>query len=222
MGMFDSLFGGAEDPSKDAMKYLNKVPGTVTPYFDPFIQAGQRQLPGLENQYNQLMNDPGARMNQIGAGYQKSPGYDFALQQALQASANGQAAGGMAGSPQHEQQNMTLATNLANQDYNQYLTNALGLYGQGMKGSQSLYDTGFGASNTLADMLANNLASQANLSYSGAANKNTANSGFWGGLMGLGGSLGSSYMLSSALGGGGAAAGGSDAAIEAMLAAGLL
>ena len=34
----------------------------------------------------------------------------------------------MAGSPQHEQENMQLATNLGNQEYNGWLTKALGLY----------------------------------------------------------------------------------------------
>ncbi len=196
MGIFDSLFGGAQDPSKGAMKYLNKIPGMAQNAYNPYIQAGQNQLPGLEDQYSQLMNDPGARMNQIGSGYQESPGYQFAVQQALQGSGNAAAAGGMAGSPQHEQQNMTLANNLANQDYNQYMQNALGLYGEGLQGSQGLYNTGYNASNQLADMLANTYGSQANLSYAGAANKNAANSGFWGGLMGLGGQLGSAAMFS--------------------------
>lgn len=199
MGMFDSLFGGASDPSKGAMKYLNQIPGMAQNAYNPYIQAGQAQLPGLQDQYSQLMNDPGARMNQIGSGYQQSPGYQFAVQQALQSSGNAAAAGGMAGSPQHEQQNMTLANNLANQDYNQYLTNALGLYGQGLQGSQGLYNMGYKASDSLADMLANTYGSQANLKYAGGANQNAANSGFWGGLMGLGGQLGSAAILAGLL-----------------------
>jgi hypothetical protein len=177
---FNVTKGFGSDPSKDAMKYFDKIPGTVKPYYDPYIEAGQRQLPGLEDQYKQLMNDPGARMNQIGAGYQQSPGFQFALQQALQGSGNAAAAGGMAGSPMHEQQNMGIATNLANQDYNQYLQNAIGLYGQGLQGSQGLYNTGFNASTGLADILANNLANQGNLAYSGAANRNQ----FWGNMAG--------------------------------------
>lgn len=196
MGLFDF---GSSDPSKSAMKYLNKIPGMANNIYNPYIQAGQNQLPGLEDQYSQLMNNPGARMNQIGSGYQQSPGFQFALQQALQGSGHAAAAGGMAGSPQHEQQNMSLATNLANQDYNQYLQNALGLYSEGLQGSQGLYNTGYGASNSLADMLANVYGSQANLKYAGGANKNTANSGFWGGLMGLGGQLGSSAILAGLL-----------------------
>jgi hypothetical protein len=185
MGFFDSIFG-TSDPSKGAMKYLNQIPGMANNIYNPYIQAGQAQLPGLEEQYSMLMNDPGARMNQIGAGYQQSPGYQFAVQQALQGSGNAAAAGGMAGSPQHEQQNMTLANNLANQDYNQYLQNALGLYGEGLQGSQGLYSMGYGASNALADMLANAYGSQANLAYAGAANQNQARGGMFGNMAGLG------------------------------------
>lgn len=196
MGIFDSIFG-TNDPGKGAMKYLNQIPGMAQNAFNPYIQAGNRQLPGLEDQYSQLINDPGARMNQISSGYQQSPGYQFAVQQALQGSGNAAAAGGMAGSPQHEQQNMTLANNLANQDYNQYLQNALGMYGQGLQGSQGLYNTGYNASNSLADMLANVYGSQANLGYAGGANQNAAKSGLWGGLFGLGGQLGSAAMMGS-------------------------
>ena len=185
MGLFDSIFG-TSDPSKGAMKYLNQIPDMAQNAYNPYIQAGQRQLPGLEDQYSQLMNDPGARMNQIGSGYQQSPGYQFAVQQALQGSGNAAAAGGMAGSPQHEQQNMTLANNLANQDYNQYLQNALGLYGEGLQGSQGLYNTGFNASSQLADMLASVYGSQANLKYAGGVNQNQARGGLWGNAAGLG------------------------------------
>ncbi len=185
MGLFDSLFGG--NASKDANKYLDKVPGTVKPYYDPYIQAGQRQLPGLEDQYGQLMNNPGGRLNEIGAGYQQSPGFQFALQQAMQGAGNAAAAGGMAGSPQHEQQNMGLATNLANQDYNQWLQNAMGMYNTGLQGSQGLYNSGQQASDTLAQLLAGNLGSKASAAYAGGANRNQMMGGLLGGIGSLAG-----------------------------------
>jgi hypothetical protein len=162
MGMF-----GNNNPAHDAMGYFNQIPGQVKPYYDPYIQAGQRQLPGLESQYGQLQNDPGGRLNQIGQSYHQSPGFQFALQQALQGSGHAAAAGGMAGSPQHEQQNMELATNLGNQDYNQYMQNALGLYGMGMQGGQHLYDQGYNASNEMGQTIGNNLQSQGSLAYNG-------------------------------------------------------
>lgn len=187
MGLFDFLY---DDPSKDAQKYLNRIPGTVKPYYDPYIQAGQRQLPGLEQQYGQLMNDPGGRMNEIGSSFQQSPGFQFALQQALQGSGQAAAAGGMAGSPQHEQQNMGIATQLGNQDYYNYLGNALNMYTQGLQGSQGLYNSGQNASNSLADLLASGLGSQASLGYAGGANQNMMGLGTLGLL---GGGLSSLY-----------------------------
>lgn len=177
MGLFDWL---GTDPSKASKKYLDKVPGTITPYYEPFINAGKNQLPGLEEQYGNLMNDPGAMLNKFGESYQKSPGFDFALQQALQGAGNAAAAGGMAGSPMHEQQNMGLATNLANQDYNNYLSNAMSMYGKGLSGSQDLYGKGMSSSDALARMLEDNLNSQASNAFGGAQWKNKMNLGLTG------------------------------------------
>lgn len=182
MGMFDFL--GGEDASKKSMKYLNKIPSTISPYYDPYINAGNEALPTLQNQYGQLANDPGAKYSELGAGYESSPGYNFALQQALSASGNASAAGGMAGSPMHEQQNMDVASNMASRDYDEYMRQVMGLYGTGLQGEQGLYNTGYGASDTLAKMLAENLQNQAGLSYSGAANKNMNTMGTMGMLTG--------------------------------------
>lgn len=183
MGLFDFMYN---DPSKDAQKYLDRIPGTVKPYYDPYIQAGQRQLPGLEQQYGQLMNNPGGKLNEIGGSFQQSPGFQFALQQALQGANQGAAAGGMAGSPMAQQQNMDIATQLGNQDYYNWLNQATGMYGQGLAGSQGLYNSGMGASDALAQLLAGGLGSQASLAYAGGANRN---------MMGLGtlGALGSFF-----------------------------
>jgi hypothetical protein len=172
MGLFDWM---GTDPSKKAKKYLDKIPGEIKPYYDPFIEAGKNQIPGLQDQYSNLLNDPGAMLNKFGESYQKSPGFDFALQQALQGAGNAAAAGGMAGSPQHEQQNMELATNLFNQDYNDYLQKALGLYDKGLSGSEGLYSGGMNASDALAKMLAENLGNQASNAFGGAQWKNNMN-----------------------------------------------
>jgi hypothetical protein len=182
-GGLSSLFSSS--PASAANKYLNKIPGMMKGYYDPYIQAGQRQLPGLEGQYGQMMNDPGQFINNIGKGYQKSPGFDFALQQALQGAGNAAAAGGMAGSPQHEQQNMGLATNLANQDYNQWLQNALGQHQQGLEGSQGLYNTGSNMSGDLAQSLANLGLTQAGLGFQNQRQQNSSIGDIFGGLGGL-------------------------------------
>lgn len=190
-----AMFADWNNPADAAMGSMNQIPGQLNKYLDPYIQAGQRQLPGLESQYGQLMNDPGGRMNQIGQGYHQSPGFQFAMQQALQGAGHAAAAGGMAGSPQHEQQNMGVATGLANQDYNQWMGNALGMYGKGLAGSQGLYDTGAKTGITMGEDLASVLANKAKLQYEGQNAENEHEGGMWGSLMGGAGSLGALAFL---------------------------
>lgn len=193
------MFGGGhhKDPYKAASKYFNQIPGTVTPYFQPYINAGQNalgqmqgqygsllgNLPGVQNQFDSLINDPNALYSKIAAGYQKSPGYDWQLNQGLNAATNAAAAGGMAGSPEHQQQAAGIAEGLASQDFNNYLGHVLGLYGTGLQGKSGLYgmgleglggigQMGYNASNELAGALASSLMNQGNLAYSGTAARN--------------------------------------------------
>jgi hypothetical protein len=197
MSMWDDVFGGgsSSNPANAAMPYLEQVPSTVSPYYNPYINLGKAQTPGLEHQYHAAMRNPGGVENRIGAGYQESPGYQFSMQQALDASNNTAASGGMAGSPQHEQQNATLASNLANQDYYRYLENAMKLYSGGLQGSQGLFNTGYGASDALAKELSRNLYSEAGAQYSGQASQNMGKSSLFGGLAGDAAGLGMAYML---------------------------
>lgn len=180
MGMFDFMSG-----SSSANNYLKKIPGVVKPYYDPYIESGNQAIPILEEQYGKLVSNPGDIYSSLGSGFQTSPGYNFALEQALNASNNAAAAGGMAGSPMHEQQNMTVATGLADQDYYNYMNDVLGLYNTGLSGEQKLYNTGYQASDTLAKILSGNLQSQA----TAAAMGNQYGSAMGLGLLGIGAGL---------------------------------
>lgn len=187
-GPFGSVIGMGADigsyfdwrnPANAPMKYLEQGRNELPDYYKDYIQRGNRMGGQAEDQFGQLMNDPGGRMNQIGQSYQQSPGFQFQLQQALQAGNQSAAAGGMAGTPQHQQQNMGLANNLANQDYNQYMQNALGQYDIGLQGGQHMYDTGYGASNQLGQSMKDLLESQARLKYSGEDQRNKHQGSFW-------------------------------------------
>jgi hypothetical protein len=123
MGFWNDLFGGGEDPAKAANKYFDQIPDELKKYMEPYFQGGLQ---------------PGQTLNQIGQGYQQSPGFQFALQQALGASNRSAAAGGMAGTPAAQQNSMQVATGLANQDYNNWLQNALGIYGTGAEMGKNL------------------------------------------------------------------------------------
>lgn len=204
MGLFGS---GGNSPGNAANQYLNQIPGQTGQYFDPYINAGRDQLPGLSSQYGQLMNDPGGRLNQIGEGYHQSPGFKFALEQALGGANRSAAAGGMVGSPASQQQNMGIATGLADQDYNQWLEHATGLYDKGLQGGQGLANMGLQAGSQQANMIAQMLAQQAQTAQQEQQRKNESRGSAFGNLAG---GLGS---LAGGLFGGpfGAAAGGSAA-----------
>ena len=239
-----ALMGG-DDPYKQANKYWGQIPGRTQQYYNPYINAGQNALGSLQgeygnllgnrqglqdqygrmtgmgqgvmDQYGQLMNDPTAVMNKIGSQYQQSPGYQFQMDQAMNAVGNAAAAGGMAGSPQHQQQAATLATGLANQDYHNFLNQGLGLYGQGLQGGagmfgaglagqqgmynqglagqQGINQMGFGANDQMARIIADMLAQQGQGAFAGQAAQNQNKGQMWGNLAGLAGSLFSGGMF---------------------------
>ena len=85
----------------------------------------------------------------------------------------------MAGSPQHEQQNMEVATGLANQDYNNWIQQALGMYGKGLSGEENMYGTGARAGIGMGENLANRAQNRAKLAYEGAEAENKYNRGPW-------------------------------------------
>lgn len=182
MSWLSNLFGGGKNPADAAMPYLNQIPGQTQQYQQPWFDAGKNQLAGLQDQYGQLLKDPGGKMNQIGQSFQQSPGFKFAMDQAMQGGNHAAAAGGMAGSPQHEQQNMQMATDLGNQEYNNWMQNALGMYGQGLQGSQGMANQGQQAGQSMADMIAQTLAQQANLQFQGQRQQNQNKNDLWGGI----------------------------------------
>jgi hypothetical protein len=179
-----------EDPSKAAMPYLESIPGQTGKYFEPYIQQGREAYGTLNPIYQQLLQHPGAEVNRLGSEFKQSPGYDFALKQALGAANRGFAAGGMAGSPMAAQENMRIATGLADQDYYNYLNKVLGLYGKGLEGEEGFYNKGYGASTSMADMIAQALASEAQLQYSGTQQKNQFTNNLISSILGNTGSAG--------------------------------
>lgn len=182
--------GGGADYMKAANPYLQKMQGGIDRYLQPYIGAGQNAMGTLQGQYNSLINDPSSMMNKFGAGYQQSPGYQYNVDQATNASNNAAAAGGFIGSPQQQEYMAKQIGGLASQDYNQYLNNAMGLYGQGLQGMGNINQMGFGASGQAQQSMSDMLKSQAELAYANAANKQQSKGGFFSGLGGLLGGVG--------------------------------
>lgn len=180
-----SLFFGGGNPYKGASKTLDQIGPMAGQYYSPYINAGAHvALPQLLDQFKGLINDPNALISKIGGGYQKSPGYDWQLNQGMQAANNAAAAGGLAGSPQHQQQAATMAEGLANQDYYNYLQHALGLYGTGLQGMSGLNQMGFNSSDQMANLLSNLMGQKAQMQFAGDAAQNQQKGSAWGNILG--------------------------------------
>ena len=184
-GLLGSLF--MKDPASMANKYYNQMEGRTGQYLNPYINQGLGAMGQLGGQYSSLINDPSGMLAKFGANYKQSPGFQNQLKQALAGAGHAAAAGGMAGSPQHEQQNMQLASDLSAQDYNNYMNQVMGLYGQGLQGQQGIAGMGFGASRDMANNIAQLLEQQAQAAYQNQAAKRSGFSNFLSGLGGLAG-----------------------------------
>jgi hypothetical protein len=173
-----------QNPYSQGMNYLNQVPGQLQQTLGPYNQFGKNAGNQLQNQLGQLLNNPGALLQQFGQGYQQSPGYQFNVNQALGAANRAAAAGGMAGSPQEQAQLASTVSGLANQDYQQYLNNILGLYSGGLNVGENMLGVGAGAANQLAQGLQSNLTNQAQLGVNQGAWKNAQQQNAVGGIAG--------------------------------------
>lgn len=181
------IFGHPGNPSKEANKYLNQVPGQLHPYYDPYVEAGRQALPTLQEQFSSLLNNPSDLLSSIGGNFQQSPGYQWNLDQAMQAQNNAAAAGGYVGTPQHQQQAATVASGLANQDYYNYIDRAMQNYMTGLEGTSGINQMGYGAGADLSQMLSSLLMNQGQLAYENQAAKNRKDESTW---SGIGGALG--------------------------------
>ncbi len=185
-GVAGGMFAN-QNPANAAQGYFNQIPGEMSKYLNPYVTAGQGAMGQLQGQYGNLVNNPGGFVNQMGQGYQQSPGLQFQENQSLNAANRAAAAGGMLGSPAEQQGIATTVNGLANQDYYNWLNHSMGAYGQGLSGLQGINQQGFMASTDLADSLAQALMSQGNAAYAGAANQNQSQGG---GLGSIGSLLG--------------------------------
>lgn len=179
-----SLLGGAMGP--DPNQYYNQIPGVYHQQLDPYSNMGHQLLPQMQQNYQNMMN-PGQFLNSMGQGFQQDPGYQFNLHQALMGSNQAQAAGGMAGSPQSQQFGAQIASNMADQGYQNYLNHATGAYNSGLQGMQGLETQGFDASNNMASGLASVLQNQAMMQAAKNQQNQSGMSSMFGGLFGGGG-----------------------------------
>lgn len=161
-----------KNPADAANPYLEQITGRTQGYLDPYAKAGQNSLGSLDTQFSKLLNNPGALMKLLASGYQESPGYQFNVDQATKAAKNMAAAGGMLGSQASQENLAGTVSGLANQDYNNYLSKVLGLYGLGLEGQQNVAGMGLNAGTNMANIISQQLTNQASNAYAGSANEN--------------------------------------------------
>lgn len=186
MSWYNNLFG-TNNPAKGAMPYLDQIPGQTNQYMQPYFDAGKSSIPKLQEQYDNILSNPGGAINKMGESFHESPGFKFAVQQALEAAGHANAAGGMAGTPQHQFDASQMVTGLANQDYDNYIKNTMGLYNEGLHGQQGMAQMGQQSGQSMADMISQVLAQKGNYAFQGQNLKNQSTQGLWGGLGALGG-----------------------------------
>lgn len=194
-GGLKGLFGhkSKSNPANSAMKYLNQIPGQTQQYFQPWIDRGNTAGSQLATQYNQMTQNPGELFASLGKGFQSSPGYQFKLDQALQAGGNASARGGMLGTPQDIQQSQQTAHDISNQDYEDYMKHVLGLYGAGQQGMQGQQTLGANMSQDYGNSLANLLGQKAQYAFMGKQGQNQANQANWNNIFSGLGAMGTGY-----------------------------
>jgi hypothetical protein len=191
MSFWTDLFGGSSksNPYKAAEPWMNKIPSSSEQYYKDYMQMGDTGRQGMDELssiFHQMGLDPGAYQQQLGSSFQADPGYGWDLDQQMQAGNQAMAAGGMLGSPQHQQFSQQLASHLANQQYNNYLNNQMKIAGAGQQGmgdiaSQNL-QYGYNSSNQMAQNMSDYFYNRANLAASKAQDYRNRHQGFWGGV----------------------------------------
>ncbi|WP_299079142.1 hypothetical protein [uncultured Paraglaciecola sp.] len=179
------MFGSSSNPYDQSAEYFDQIPGIQQQYLGPYSQMGQTLLPQLHQGYGAMALHPSQVQAGLGQGFQEDPGYQWNVDQQLQAQNQAMAAGGMSGSPESQQFAEQTADQLANQNYNQYLNRNMKIAGSGLQGEQGLETQGYGASNQMAKNMTDYLYNRGNLAGAQAQNKRNM---MWGGA-GLGASL---------------------------------
>ncbi len=166
------------NPATAAQPYLDRIPDTLKPFFQNYINQGKQVDPVLQNQYTKMSANPGNFLTSLansGGGYTQSPGYQFRLNEALGGANNAAAAGGMLGSPQNREQDEKVAEGLASQDYETWLNHLLGIFGGGQHGLEGESERGYTASTGYGNALGQALTGQGELAGFGAAEQNRYN-----------------------------------------------
>ena len=155
------------DASQAYSRDISQIPGMVHPYYDPYVEAGRKALGQYGQQSSELTSDPTGFINHIMSQYYTSPQLQNQMKSMQTAASNAASAGGTLGTGAEQSQVMDRAQQLSANDQQQFLQNAMGAYGQGMQGLSNINQMGYGASGSLANILAQNQRNVGALDYQG-------------------------------------------------------
>ncbi len=182
--IFQGLFGDAGKPYKDASKQLERYLPQAQGYQQPFLQAGQGAIPGMQN-WLQSMQNPSQFINNQMQNYQESPYAHYQQQQGMRAAQNMGSASGMTGSTplmQFAQQN---AQDISGKDMNNWLQHVLGINTQYGAGMQNMMNMGQHSADSLTKLMSDYMAAQSGLAYGQGNANQQQQGGLISGLAGL-------------------------------------
>ncbi len=171
MSLLDDIFG--KNPADAAKEYSDKIPGIGHDAYDPYINQGREASNQTNAAYDELMKDPTGFINKLMEHYKTSEGYNFQKNALTSELGNTAAAGGIAGTPLDQMNQGAGVQGLLSKDMQQFLQNALGVYGTGLTGKEGIATRGFSASGSLADILGGAANQDANRAFQGQSQQNT-------------------------------------------------
>lgn len=142
---------------------LGRIPSTVMPYLRPYVQRGEHAASNVEplyehmgevsrynpfagyedlyqnqfpQEYGRMASNPTDFLKQIESTYRPSAGYQYKENQLRRAAGAEAAAGGIRGTPYAQGQLNEQLSGILGQDMQQYLSNVLGIQGQGLSAKE--------------------------------------------------------------------------------------
>ena len=171
-GLANLFGGGGKNPANSANDYYNKIPGETGQYMNDYINQGKQAGALGQGEYEKGINDPNAVYDKLAGGYKESPGYKYALEQAMRGGNAAAASGGSLGTPANQEDMMNRAGDVASKDFNNYLNSTTGIYNKGLEGNENTTNRGFESSKQMADYMAQIRAMQGQNAYAGQAGQN--------------------------------------------------
>jgi hypothetical protein len=191
----NDVFGGSYDnPADSAQPYLDKIPGYIDKYMDPYINMGQQAGNVAQEQYAKLASNPAAYYQDIYSGYNQSPSYQYQSDQMSKAAENSAAAGGYAGTEADYSKQMEINNALMDQDFSKYMNYIMQLQNTGLQGEQQMYNTGYGASTQALNGMTGYANNSANNQFQGTQAENQMSNAMLSMLMQGGGMLAGGMM----------------------------